>query len=194
MYYQFSGSFLEKSPTYAVIECNGVAYLLHISLNTYTQIQSKTTGKLYAHLQVREDDMSLYGFHSLQERDVFRLLISVSGVGAASARLILSSLTAEEVEQAIVSENLVLLKSVKGVGQKTAQRIILDLKDKISSGASLTVRTDQTTGISARVEAAQALEVLGFSKPMVEKTLAKIMTTNPGISVEELIKQALKSL
>ena len=125
------GRLVELNPAYAVIECNGVGYILNISLNTYSKLGDSESCKLYSHLVVKEDSHTLYGFHSKLERKIFRLLISVSGVGASTARVILSSMLPEEIRDAIVSEDVVLIKSVKGIGAKTAQRIILDLKDKM---------------------------------------------------------------
>ncbi|MDX5326360.1 MAG: Holliday junction branch migration protein RuvA [Bacteroidota bacterium] len=194
MYHHLQGRLVEKNPTYAVIECGGVGYLVNISLNTFSRLPQDESVRLFTHLIVREDDLILFGFADPREREVFKLLLSVSGVGANTARLILSSLTPEEVEAAIVTENISLLQSVKGIGAKSAQRIILDLKDKISKTHALPSGVPSESVVSARHEAASALEVLGFSKPAIEKVLSKLLSQDPSAGVEELIKNALKNL
>lgn len=190
---QIRGRLIEKNPTYAVIDCNGVGYLLNISLNTYTAIPADENVLLYTHLAVREDAHTLYGFINRTEREVFRLLISVSGVGASTARTMLSSMTSEEIQQAIASENVRLIQSVKGIGVKTAQRVILDLKDKVLK----TFDIDQVSvseNNTSKEEALSALEVLGFSRKQSDKVIATIVKQNPNVSVEDLIKLALKNL
>lgn len=182
---------MEKSPTYVVIECGGVGYHVHISLSTYSEIGADENILLYTHLAVREDAHVLYGFARVEEREIFRQLISVSGVGANTARMILSSLQPEEVETAIRSENIALLKGVKGIGAKTAQRIVVDLKDKVGlhlDGSSISKLS------SGREEAAAALEVLGFNRNSVEKVLNAHLKEEPNASVELLIKNALQKL
>lgn len=191
MYHHLRGRLVEKSPTYVVIECGGVGYHVHISLSTYSEIGADENILLYTHLAVREDAHVLYGFVRVEEREIFRQLISVSGVGANTARMILSSLQPEEVETAIRSENIALLKGVKGIGAKTAQRIVVDLKDKVGlhlDGSSISKLS------SGREEAAAALEVLGFNRNSVEKVLNAHLKEEPNASVELLIKNALQKL
>jgi len=194
MYDYFTGKLVEKTPTYAVIECAGVGYLLHISLTTYTQLTSPESCTLYAHQAIREDAHTLYGFSSRAERETFRLLINVSGVGASTARMILSSLSTPEIAEAVMSNNVSLLKGIKGIGEKTAQRIIIDLKgkfDKGSSTAELFAGMHNTT----RTEALTALTLLGFPKNLSEKAIDKVVKSGEkDLTVEELIKQTLKVL
>ena len=187
------GRLVELNPAYAVIECNGVGYMLNISLNTYSKLGDSESCKLYSHLVVKEDSHTLYGFHSKLERKIFRLLISVSGVGASTARVILSSMLSEEIRDAIVSEDVVVIKSVKGIGAKTAQRLILDLKDKMFKAfddIEITIKS----GNRNREEALSALEVLGFPMKAVHKLIDKLLEKDPHMEVEELVKQALKQL
>lgn len=183
------------TPTYAVVDCNGVGYLANISLNTYTRIKDQARVKLLTHLSIREDAHVLYGFADEHEREVFRLLISVSGVGAATARMILSSLTAHDTEKAILSGDLLTLKKIKGIGAKSAERIIVDLRDKVGKGSS----TEWSTvigGPSGRIqEATLALTALGFNRQAIDKALQKVQAEKSrDMSVEELIKTALKYL
>jgi len=187
------GKLVEKTPTDVVIECNGVGYFINISLNTFSQIPTSENVKLYTHLQVREDAHILYGFSGVAEREIFRLLLSVSGIGASIARTMLSSLSPDQVTDAIASEDVTTIQSIKGIGSKTAQRVILDLKDKILKVYGL-------SGISAnssntnKNEALSALETLGFARKQIEKVCDKIVMENPLASVETIIKQALKNL
>jgi len=187
------GKLVEKSPTDVVIECNGVGYFINISLHTFSQIPSGENVKLFTHLQVREDAHILYGFSSVAEREIFRLLLSVSGIGASIARTMLSSLSPDQVTDAIASEDVTTIQSIKGIGSKTAQRVILDLKDKILKVYGL-------SGISAnssntnKNEALSALETLGFARKQIEKVCDKIVMEDPLASVETIIKQALKNL
>jgi Holliday junction DNA helicase RuvA len=194
MYAYFEGKLQEKTPTYAIIDCNGVAYMINISLHTFSKIKDEERCKLYTHLAVKEDAHTLYGFADKEERALFRHLISVSGVGANTARMMLSSLSPDEIFQAIISANVSLLQSIKGIGTKTAQRIILDLKDKLgkSGGDKEILFVEHNT---KREEALSALILLGFNKNSVEKILDKILRAeSSGITVEHLIKSALKSL
>ncbi|MCX6232895.1 MAG: Holliday junction branch migration protein RuvA [Bacteroidetes bacterium] len=194
MYSYFEGKLQEKTPTYAIIECNGVGYMINISLHTFTKIKDEERCKLYTHLAVKEDAHTLYGFADKEERTLFRHLISVSGVGANTARMMLSSLNPEEIFQAIVTSNVSILQSIKGIGTKTAQRIILDLKDKLGKlgGDKEILFVEHNT---KREEALSALILLGFNKSSVEKILDKILRAeSPAITVEHLIKSALKSL
>ena len=188
-----NGKLVELNPAYAIIECNGVGYLLNISLNTYSNLGESESCKLYTHLSVKEDSHTLYGFYEKLERKIFRMLISVSGVGASTARVILSSMQSAEIRDAIVSEDVALMKSVKGIGIKTAQRIILDLKDKMLKAfddIEITIKS----GNRNREEALSALEVLGFPMKAVHKLIDKLLEKDPQIEVEDLVKQALKQL
>ncbi|MCH3884048.1 Holliday junction branch migration protein RuvA [Tenacibaculum aquimarinum] len=190
---QIKGKLVEKNPTYVVVDCNGVGYLLHISLNTFSAIPEGEAVLFYTHLAVREDAHTLFGFVNKTEREVFRLLISVSGVGASIARTMLSSMTSEEVQHAIASENVAVIQSVKGIGAKTAQRVIIDLKDKILK----TFAIDEVSAVESNTnkeEALSALEVLGFNKKQADKVVNNVLKEMPTASVETLIKQALKNL
>ena len=190
---QIRGKLVEKNPTYVVVDCNGVGYLLHISLNTYAALSSDENVLLYAHLSIREDAHTLYGFINKTEREVFKLLISVSGVGASTARTMLSSMTSEEIQQAIASENVKLIQSVKGIGAKTAQRVIVDLKDKVLKTFDL----DEVSVVQSNTnkeEALSALEVLGFARKQSDKVVNSILKEMPDAKVEMIIKQALKKL
>lgn len=194
MYDFFNGQIAEINPTYIVIDCNGVGYTLYISLTTYSKLNGKNSCKIYAHLIVREDIMALYGFADKAEREMFRLLINVSGVGAGTARMILSSLSTNELREAVTGGNLYILKSVKGVGEKTAQRILIDLKGKMDKEEML-IEINGTSHNTLRQEALTALNLLGFQKNMSEKAIDKVMKTiSENLTVEELIKQALKNL
>ena len=187
------GKLTEKNPTHVVIDCNGVGYTLNISLHTYSQIPDAEQLKLFTHLQVKEDSHTLYGFSSLAEREIFRLLISVSGIGSSIARTMLSSLTPKQVREGIASGDVALIQSIKGIGAKTAQRVIIDLKDKILKIYDIdevSVSKDNTN----KDEALSALEVLGFVKKQAERVVDKIMIQQPDATVETIIKQALKNL
>ncbi len=194
------GELTEATPTYAVVEAHGVGYGLNISLNTYTGIQNKKDVKLYVFESIREDAYALYGFATKQERDVFLLLISVSGVGANTARMILSSLSLQELCSVISTGNEKILKSVKGIGLRTAQRIIVDLKDKIAaSGVIDSITPSQDAGISAvnkevRDEAVGALTMLGFAPAPSAKVVSAILSENPQMPVEQVVKLALKQI
>ena len=190
---QIKGRLVEKNPTYVVVDCSGVGYLLHISLNTFSALPDSEAITLFSHLSVKEDSHTLYGFINKTEREIFRLLISVSGVGPSTARTMLSSMTSEEIQQAIASENIALIQSVKGIGAKTAQRVIIDLKDKILKTYDLdTISIVQNN--TNKDEALSALEVLGFNRKQSDKVLNTILKENPDAPVEFLIKNALKSL
>ena len=187
------GKLVEKNPTDIVIDCNGVGYFLNISLHTYAHIPDREHIKLYTYLQVKEDAHTLYGFSTRVERDIFKLLISVSGVGASIARTMLSSLSPEQIKEGIASGNVGLIQSVKGIGAKTAQRVILDLKDKVLKVYGI----DEVSAIqdnTNKSEALSALEVLGFNKKQSEKVLDKLISQQPDANVETLIKDALKNL
>ena len=189
---QIKGRLIEKSPTELVVDCNGIGYSINISLNTYSQIVDDENIKLYTYLLIKEDSHSLYGFFKKSERSLFKLLISVSGVGASTARMMLSSLSPSEIISAIMSENVQVVQSIKGIGLKTAQRIILELKDKVLSLDE--VGDDSLTLNKQSEEASSALEVLGYSKKQTSKLLSKIISENPGINVESIIKKALNKL
>ncbi len=189
---QLKGRLVEKNPTHIVVDCNGVGYLLHISLHTYEQLTSDELLTVFTHLSIKEDAHTLYGFVTKVEREIFRLLISVSGVGPSIARTMLSSMTSEEIQQAIASGNVALIQSVKGIGAKTAQRLILDLKDKILKTYELEELPSLQHNTN-KEEALSALEVLGFARKISEKVLDKILKVEPDLSVEILIKKALKS-
>lgn len=194
MFDYIHGPLTELTPANAVIEAGSVGYFMHISLNTYSLINGKSEVKLFVHLAVREDAHLLYGFAAKAERELFRSLISVNGIGANTAMMMLSSLSPDELRKAILEENVALLKSIKGIGTKTAQRMIIDLKDKIGklpvTGHALTTSADHT----AREEALSALIMLGFARKNVETELDKIIRANPGLPVETMIKLALKAL
>lgn len=194
-----TGKIVEKTPTYTVVENGGFGWLVKISLNTYSQIQPLEQCKLFTSLVVKIENQSvagydLYGFFELQERDLFEKMISVSGVGAATARMMLSSFKPDEVIQAILSENEAMIQSVKGIGPKSAKRIILELKDKVGKISADTPISFTKMNNNQREEALNALVTLGFQRASVEKLLGKLLMTDPGMSVEGLIKEALKTL
>lgn len=187
------GRLVEKNPTDVVIDCNGIGYFINISLTTFSELPAADHVKLYTYLLVRDDAHTLYGFSTRAEREVFKLLISVSGVGAATARTMLSSLTAMEVVDAVVSEDAATLKSVKGIGVKTARRVILELKDKmlkVYGESAISVDTSNTN----KNEALSALETLGFVRKRAEKVCNDIVKENPKATAEMIIKLALKKL
>ena len=192
------GELVETTPALAVIDCNGIGYGINISLNTYSAIQGKPNVKLYIHEAIREDAYVLYGFSTKQERELFLLLISVSGIGGNTARMILSALSPSELCNVISSGNDKLLKSVKGIGLKTAQRIIVDLKDKIASTGVETVAGSVATLTPAHSEvyeeAVAALTMLGFAPAPSQKVVTAILKEEPGLAVEKVIKLALKRL
>ena len=173
------------------MECHGVGYLLNISLNTYSKITAEENIRILVHLQITEDAHTLYGFADEDERRLFRLLITVSGIGCNTARMMLSSMNVDEIENCIVSEDVVKLKSIKGIGEKTAQRAILELKGKLKKDG---VVPSVFSHIKVKDEAMAALLTLGFARNTVDKTLDSLLKKNPVSTVEELIKQALKSL
>ncbi len=192
-----SGKIATLTPTMAVIDNQGIGYAVEISLQTYDSLQGKSSATVYIQRQVnpRDGQEVDYGFATQDERELFRQITSVSGMGAASARMMLSSLSSEELRNCILSEDVSRLKSVKGIGLKTAQRLVLELKDKIFKGESPSpdqlFRTD--TGAAAE-EASTALQMLGFSKPNIQKAIQAILKSKPSASVEEIIKEALKRL
>jgi len=190
---QIKGRLIEKTPTYVVIDCNGVGYEIKISLNTYSKLGDSEICTLLTHFVVREDAQLLYGFKESSERELFRLLISVSGVGSATAMMILSSLSSDETKQAILNNDVNTLKSVKGIGAKSAERIIIDLRDKIGKVDSIATISSPINN-TVKEEALSALVMLGFAKNPAEKALNKIISIGEELSVEELIKRTLKNL
>lgn len=187
------GNVVEKTPTSVVIDCNGMGYEVHISLNTFSSLPQTENAKLFTHLIVKEDSHTLYGFVDQFEREIFKLLITVSGVGPGTARTMLSSLTPNQVKEAIAFGNVAVIQSVKGIGAKTAQRVILDLKDKILKVYSIDEVFIQSSNTN-KEEALSALETLGFLRKQAEKVCDKICKENPEANVETIIKLALKNL
>jgi Holliday junction DNA helicase RuvA len=187
------GTITELNPTYVSVETSGIGYFVNISVNTFSKLDGKSDCKILIHEVIREDAHQLFGFADKEERDIFRLLISVSGIGANTARMMLSSLIPAEVEKAIMESNVNVLKSVKGIGLKTAQRVIVDLKDKVgkqSQTGEIFTFADNTK----REEALSALVMLGFARSAVSKVLEKIIRDEKNLTVEDLIKKALKNL
>ena len=197
MFDYIKGTLTELSPAEAVIECGGIGFDLQISLQTFQALQGKNTATVYLYHYLREDEEQFYGFATKDERELFKLLISVSGIGVGTARMMLSSLTDEEIRQAILAEDVVRIKSVKGIGLKSAQRVIIDLKDKIVKGGGTDNTLPMLAGNDADAmvqEATTALVMLGFTKPNINKVLPQILKKNPDITIEVLIKEALKKL
>jgi len=190
------GTLVEKKPAYVVIETSGgVAYFIHISLATFSQLKETENVKLLTHYAIKEDAHQLYGFFTDEERGLFRLLISVNGIGVNTARLILSSLNPDELVNAIATENVRVIQSVKGIGLKTAQRMIIDLKDKIGKSAEQNIEKITISYNNNRTEALSALMSLGFAKNSADSALEKITRAEgTNLSIEELIKKALKIL
>ena len=187
------GKLVEKTPTEVVIDCNGVGYQINISLHTFSLLPDSDHIKLFTFLQIKEDAHTLFGFVEKAERELFKLLLSVSGVGASTARTMLSSIAPQQIIQAIASADVATVQSINGIGAKTAQRIILDLKDKVLKIYNLEeVSVSQSN--TNKDEALSALEVLGFARKSAEKVVDKIAKENPDASVETIIKQALKNL
>lgn len=203
MYEYVQGKLAEINPAYAVIETGGVGFLLHISLNTYSMISGKSECRLFLHQVIREDAQLFFGFADQEERELFRLLISVSGIGPNTARILLSSISVAELKQTIVTGQTGVLKAVKGIGEKSAQRIIVDLKDKIDRGASVLQKIDLSHN-TVREQSLSGLIVLGFPRKVAEKAVDEVIRTHGKVigdetpvvplSVEQLIKEALKRL
>ena len=187
------GRIIEKNPTHIVVECNGIGYFVNISLHTFSRLPTSENIFVYTHLQVREDAQTLFGFMEKSEREVFQKLISVSGIGASTARTMLSSLSPEKIIEAIEGADVDTIKSVKGIGAKTAQRVIIDLKDKLSEipglEENLTIQSNTNKN-----EALSALETLGYSRKQSEKIVVKILADDPDAPVEKIIKLSLKNL
>ena len=194
MIHHINGKLVEKAPTHAIIEAGGVGYFINISLLTYSKLKATEACMLYTHLSVKEDSHTLYGFAEKTEREIFRKLISVNGVGATTARIMLSSLTSDEITAAIISGDVDTLKSIKGIGTKSAQRIIVDLKDKLGKIEGLEENILTFNNNTHKDEALSALLALGFTKNVVEKVLIKVLKAQPDLDVEGLIKGALKNL
>ena len=193
MIHHLNGKLVEKNPTHVIIECAGVGYFVNISLNTFSNIKDQENISLFTHLQVREDSHTLFGFVEKSEREIFRLLLSVSGIGASTARTMLSSLSPAQIRDAIANSDVVTIQGVKGIGAKTAQRVIIDLRDKVlkvSDIDEVSIHSNNTN----KEEALSALEVLGFVRRQAEKVVDRIVNQDPSLSVENIIKLALKNL
>ncbi len=188
------GKLVEKSPTSVIIDVSGIGYLINISLNTFSVIPDQENIKLFTHLQIKEDSHTLYGFYTIKEREIFRLLISVSGIGSSIARTMLSSLSPEQIIQGISIGDSVMIQSVKGIGLKTSQRVIIELKDKVLKIYDLDNKISFQNNNTVKEEALSALEVLGINKKNSEKLVDKIILDNPETSLETIIKEALKNL
>lgn len=194
MYEYIKGPIVELTPAYVVVDCGGVGYSVNISLQTYSALEGKKETLIYLHQVIREDVHLFFGFASKEERELFRLLISVSGVGANTARVILSSLSAAEIQKAIIQDDINALKQIKGIGLKTAQRIVVDLKDKVAGKELGSGQLFASINNTTRHEALSALVMLGFNKSAVEKVLDQLLKEENTLSVEALIKLALKRL
>ena len=190
---QIKGRLVEKNPAYIVLDCNGVGYLLRISLNTYSKISDSENCMLYTYLSIKEDSHTLFGFMEKTERELFTSLISVSGVGPNTAQMILSSLSPEQAHQAIMNSNVSALQSVKGIGGKTAQRIILDLKDKLAK-KDIQINNSFPQHNTTREEALTALTMLGFAKKSIEQAVDKELSSESNVDIEELVKRVLKKM
>tara|TARA_R110002051_G_scaffold83060_1_gene147481 strand:- start:1587 stop:2168 length:582 start_codon:yes stop_codon:yes gene_type:complete len=187
------GKLVEKNPTHLVIECSGVGYFVNISLHTFSKIGDSESIQLFTHLQVKEDSHTLFGFAEKSEREIFRLLLSVSGIGSSTARTMLSSLSPGQVRDAIATGDVPTIQGIKGIGAKTAQRVILDLKDKILKIYDID-EVSATSNNTNKDEALSALEVLGFVRKQAEKVVDKVLGQDSSLSVENIIKLALKNL
>ena len=187
------GKLVEKTPTEVIIDCNGVGYHVNISLHTYSLLPASDAIKLFTYLQIKEDSHTLFGFVEKSEREIFKMLLSVSGIGASIARTMLSSLEPKQIINAIASADVVTIQSIKGIGSKTAQRVILDLKDKVLKLYDLD-EVSMSQSNTNKDEALSALEVLGFVRKSSERVVEKIVKDNPDATVENIIKLALKNL
>jgi Holliday junction DNA helicase RuvA len=187
------GKLVEKNPTHIVIECAGVGYFVNISLHTFSKIRDSENIQLYTHLQIKEDSHTLFGFAEKSEREIFRMLLSVSGIGASTARTMLSSLSPAQIRDAIATGDVPTIQGIKGIGAKTAQRVILDLKDKVLKVYDIDELSAPSNNTN-KDEALSALEVLGFVRKQAEKVVDKVVGQDPGLSVENIIKLALKNL
>lgn len=194
MYDYFNGKLVSKAPTHVILDVGGIGYHIHISLTTYSQIKDQENSKLYISFQVREDSHTLFGFATEGERHLFNHLISVSGIGPNTGRMMLSSSTPEEIQSAIVNGQVAMIQKIKGIGPKTAQRVILELQDKLKKQGDNALLPLPVAKQSVPEEALSALVMLGFAKNQVEKVLGTIVQTNESLSVEQIIKMALKKL
>jgi len=196
MIHYVRGKLIEKSPVHAVVDCNGMAYYLHISLGTFGKLGEADTVTMYTHFSINSNDFSthLYGFADEAERDVFRKLVSVSGVGPNTARMVLSGLSTDEVKQMVLMRDVAGFKRIKGIGEKTAERIIIDLHDKVAKTGEILVEKMGVPHNIQKQEALAALTLLGLDKTKTEKLIDKIVVMQPGIALEDLIKQVLKQL
>lgn len=193
MFAHIHGRLVEKTPTDVVIDCNGVGYHLQISLHTFSRLPDSDSIKLYTYLQIKEDAHTLFGFAEKSEREIFKLLLSVSGIGAGIARTMLSSMEPNQIIQALASGDVATIQGIKGIGAKTAQRAILDLKEKVLKVYALD-EVSATSNNTNKEEALSALEVLGFNKKLAEKVVEKVVKEQPDATIETIIKQALKNL
>ncbi len=187
------GRLTEKNPTHVVIDCGGVGYFVNISLHTFSQLPSSENIQLFTHLQIKEDSHTLFGFMEASEREIFRLLLSVSGIGSSTARTMLSSMTPFQIRDAIATGDVPSIQAIKGIGAKTAQRVILDLKDKVLKIYDLDEVYPNSNNTN-KEEALSALEVLGFQRKQAEKAVDKVLSQDASLSVEDIIKHALKNL
>jgi len=187
------GHFAVKNPSHVIVDVNGVGYDLQISLNTYSQISNKDSGQLHTYLHITENGQTLFGFADMAEKEMFLLLLSVSGIGAATARMMLSGMKPEEVSRAIVQSNTQQLSSIKGIGKKTAERLVVELRDKLGKQS---LESSSATGFESNInaDAVNALIGLGIARPMAENAVKKVVLSNNEISLEDIIKQALKNL
>ncbi len=193
MIHHLKGKLVEKNPTYVIIECGGVGYFVNISLHTFSKIQDEEHIRLFTHLQIKEDAHTLFGFSEKSEREIFRLLLSVSGIGSSTARTMLSSLSPLQVRDAIAGGDTATIQGVKGIGVKTAQRVILDLRDKVLKIYDID-EVSLSSNNTNKEEALSALEVLGFPRRQVEKVVDKVLQQDASLNVENIIKLALKNL
>jgi holliday junction DNA helicase RuvA len=191
MIHHLNGRLVEKNPAYCIVECGGVGYFVNISLHTFSQIGEEESIRLLTHLHITEDAHTLFGFHGEEERRLFRSLITVSGIGCNTARMMLSSMNPTEIEGCIASEDVTRLKKIKGIGEKTAQRVILELRGKLKR---VETPGEAPSGRRIKEEALTALLTLGFQRNTIDSTLEKLLKNEPALNVEELIRQALKSL
>ena len=193
MIHHLKGKLVEKNPTYVIIECAGVGYFVNISLHTFSKIPEGELLQLYTHLQVKEDSHTLFGFAEKSEREIFRLLLSVSGIGSSTARTMLSSMSPAQIRDAIANGDVPAIQAIKGIGAKTAQRVILDLRDKVLKVYDID-ELSITSNNTNKDEALSALEVLGFARRQAEKVVDKVISQDTSLSVENIIKLALKNL
>ncbi|WP_339726589.1 Holliday junction branch migration protein RuvA [Maribacter stanieri] len=193
MIHHLRGKLVEKNPTHVIIECGGVGYFVNISLNTFSKLPEQENISVYTHLQVKEDSHTLFGFVEKSEREIFRLLLSVSGIGSSIARTMLSSMSPSQVRDAIANGDVASIQAIKGIGAKTAQRVILDLRDKVLKVYDID-ELSLSTNNTNKDEALSALEVLGFARKQSERVVDKVLSQDASLSVENIIKLALKNL